>query len=139
MSRYDAGRIEPKWQEAWDAAEAYVPPRSETVEFLRPVAGERLMTGDAAVDAAIAFCEARGVGRGVTKFRLRDWGLSRQRFWGCPIPIVHCADCGVVPERRENLPVRLPDDATFDRPGNALDHHPTWARTAGRSGAILRR
>jgi leucyl-tRNA synthetase len=66
------------------------------------------------------------VGQGVTKYRLRDWGLSRQRYWGCPIPVVHCEDCGVVPERKENLPVRLPDDVTFDKPGNPLDRHPTW-------------
>ncbi|WP_350335728.1 leucine--tRNA ligase [Coralliovum pocilloporae] len=59
-------------------------------------------------------------------YRLRDWGISRQRYWGCPIPVVHCEDCGVVPEKAENLPVRLPDDVTFDVPGNPLDRHPTW-------------
>src|SRR5690606_31123133 len=79
-----------------------------------------------AVAAAIAFCESNGVGQGVTNYRLRDWGLSRQRYWGCPIPVVHCPSCGVVAERKENLPVRLPDDVTFDKPGNPLDRHPTW-------------
>jgi leucyl-tRNA synthetase len=59
-------------------------------------------------------------------FRLRDWGISRQRYWGCPIPVIHCEKCGVVPVPDSDLPVRLPEDATFDRPGNALDHHPTW-------------
>ena len=59
-------------------------------------------------------------------FRLRDWGISRQRYWGCPIPVLHCEACGVVPEARENLPVRLPDDVDFDKPGNPLDRHPTW-------------
>jgi leucyl-tRNA synthetase len=61
-----------------------------------------------------------------TNYRLRDWGISRQRFWGCPIPVVHCDACGTIPVKDEDLPVRLPDDATFDRPGNPLDHHPTW-------------
>jgi leucyl-tRNA synthetase len=59
-------------------------------------------------------------------FRLRDWGISRQRYWGCPIPIIHCGKCGVVPVPEKDLPVTLPDDVTFDRPGNPLDHHPTW-------------
>ncbi|RUM97611.1 leucine--tRNA ligase [Pseudaminobacter arsenicus] len=59
-------------------------------------------------------------------FRLRDWGISRQRYWGCPIPMIHCEDCGVVPVPRADLPVKLPDDIEFDRPGNPLDRHPTW-------------
>jgi len=59
-------------------------------------------------------------------FRLRDWGISRQRYWGCPIPVIHCDTCGVVPVPDKDLPVALPEDATFDKPGNALDHHPTW-------------
>ena len=59
-------------------------------------------------------------------FRLRDWGISRQRYWGCPIPVVHCADCGVVPVAAKDLPVKLPEDATFDKPGNPLERHPSW-------------
>jgi leucyl-tRNA synthetase len=59
-------------------------------------------------------------------FRLRDWGISRQRYWGCPIPIIYCEQCGVVPVPAKDLPVMLPDDVTFDRPGNPLDRHPTW-------------
>ena len=59
-------------------------------------------------------------------YRLRDWGVSRQRYWGCPIPIVHCDDCGVVPVAEADLPITLPDDVTFDRPGNPLDRHETW-------------
>ncbi|MFW2589292.1 leucine--tRNA ligase [Sagittula sp. SSi028] len=109
-----------------DGGPAYVPVKQETVRYIRGFAGEEAQTGDAAVDAAIDFCEANGVGQGVTKYRLRDWGLSRQRYWGCPIPVVHCDACGVVPEKKENLPIALPDDVSFDIPGNPLDRHPTW-------------
>ncbi len=73
--------------------------------------------------------ELRGnmpVGERQVNFRLRDWGISRQRYWGCPIPVIHCPKCDVVPVPDSDLPVVLPEDVTFDKPGNALDHHPTW-------------
>jgi leucyl-tRNA synthetase len=109
-----------------ELTEAYVPLKSEKVTYVKGFSGEAEQTGEDAVNAAIDFCEANGVGTGVTKYRLRDWGLSRQRYWGAPIPIVHCDDCGAVPEAKENLPVELPYDVTFDVPGNPLDRHPTW-------------
>ena len=85
---------------------------------------------EAAKRAVIAELERLGVGHGEVNWRLRDWGVSRQRYWGCPIPVIHCDACGVVPVPDDQLPVKLPDDVTFDRPGNPLDHHPTWKHVA---------
>jgi leucyl-tRNA synthetase len=113
-----------------DLAEAFVPAKTEKVFYNRGFAGEAHQTGLDGVETAIAFCEKNGVGHGVTKYRLRDWGLSRQRYWGCPIPVVHCETCGVVPEKKENLPIELPYDVTLDVPGNPLDRHPTWRKTS---------
>jgi leucyl-tRNA synthetase len=70
--------------------------------------------------------EALGRGEATTVYRLRDWGVSRQRYWGCPIPVIHCDACGIVPVPESDLPVTLPKDVSFDGPGNPLDHHPTW-------------
>jgi leucyl-tRNA synthetase len=84
------------------------------------------MSVDAAKAAVIARAEAEGWGTGTTVWRLRDWGVSRQRYWGTPIPIIHCDACGAVPVPRAQLPVVLPEDVTFDAPGNPLDRHPTW-------------
>ncbi|UIJ45734.1 leucine--tRNA ligase [Sphingomonas cannabina] len=76
--------------------------------------------------AVIDRAEAGGWGQGTTVWRLRDWGVSRQRYWGTPIPIIHCETCGPVPVPRDQLPVKLPEDVSFDVPGNPLDRHPTW-------------
>jgi leucyl-tRNA synthetase len=84
---------------------------------------------EAAKDIAIAALEARGAGERQVRFRLRDWGVSRQRYWGCPIPVIHCPACGIVPVPAADLPVTLPEDVTFDVPGNPLDRHPTWKHT----------
>jgi leucyl-tRNA synthetase len=82
-----------------------------------------------AIARAIKELEKLGAGEATTQWRLRDWGVSRQRYWGCPIPAIHCAKCGVVPAREQDLPIALPEDVTFDKPGNPLAHHPTWKHT----------
>ncbi|WP_135081266.1 leucine--tRNA ligase [Terasakiella sp. SH-1] len=87
------------------------------------------MTGMSVAEAKKAIfakCAQMNIGEKETNYRLRDWGVSRQRYWGCPIPIIHCGDCGIVEVPAEDLPVSLPEDVTFDKPGNPLDHHPTW-------------
>lgn len=81
-----------------------------------------------AIADVIAKAESEGWGKGQTQYRLRDWGVSRQRYWGTPIPIIHCESCGAVAVPETQLPVKLPEDVTFDIPGNPLDRHPTWSK-----------
>ena len=107
---------------------AFVPPKSERVKWVNHFTGIDVATGEEVIDETIRFAEKQGWGSGVTKYRLRDWGLSRQRYWGCPIPVVHCDSCGLVAEKKENLPIKLPDDVKFDKPGNPLDRHETWRK-----------
>ncbi|MBM3489710.1 MAG: leucine--tRNA ligase [Alphaproteobacteria bacterium] len=107
------------------AAEAYTGPgRLANSDFLDG------LTVAAAKAAVAARAEAGGFGRREVNWRLRDWGVSRQRYWGCPIPIIHCASCGMVPVPEADLPVSLPEDVEFDRPGNPLDRHPSWCHVA---------
>ena len=84
----------------------------------------------AAKRRVIVELERLGIGAEEVTYRLRDWGVSRQRYWGCPIPVIHCGTCGIVPVPREELPVILPTDIEIGRPGNPLDHHPSWKHVA---------
>lgn len=78
----------------------------------------------------ITLLEDKGIGRREINYRLRDWGVSRQRYWGCPIPVIYCDACGIIPVVKEDLPVLLPQDISFDKPGNPIAHHPTWKHTS---------
>jgi leucyl-tRNA synthetase len=99
--------------------------------------GKDVETAKAAV---IARAEKEGWGQGTTVWRLRDWGVSRQRYWGTPIPIIHCDACGAVPVPKDQLPVVLPEDVDFETPGNPLDRHPTWKHVdCPRCGSAARR
>ncbi|MEM6374871.1 MAG: class I tRNA ligase family protein, partial [Pseudomonadota bacterium] len=110
---------------------ALVPPKTDKVAYIDHFAGIAECSSLEGIAATIDYFEAEGLGQGQVKYRLRDWGLSRQRYWGCPIPVVYCDTCGVVPEKKENLPIELPYDEgnkpiDFSEPGNPLDRHPTW-------------
>jgi len=96
-----------------------------------PIINSRWMDGMSIAQAkadVIAKAEAEDWGEAQTQYRLRDWGVSRQRYWGTPIPIIHCDSCGAVPVPESQLPVTLPEDVSFDIPGNPLDRHPTWSK-----------
>jgi leucyl-tRNA synthetase len=98
------------------------------------------MSVEAAKAEVIRRAETEGWGEGRTVWRLRDWGVSRQRYWGTPIPFIHCDACGVVPVPKEQLPVVLPEDVSFDIPGNPLERHPTWKQVdCPKCGAAARR
>jgi leucyl-tRNA synthetase len=109
---------------------AFVPPKTETVEYVQWAGKPGVMTCEEAMKRSLDMFVADGWGKREVNFRLRDWGISRQRYWGCPIPVIHCPKCDVVPVPDKDLPVVLPDDVSFDKPGNALDHHPTWKHLA---------
>lgn len=103
----------------------------ENIAYTDPgvIANSKFLNGLSIEEAklkVIALAEEGGFGEATTNYRLRDWGVSRQRYWGAPIPMVYCDDCGVVPVPKGDLPVVLPDDISFDKPGNPLDHHPSW-------------
>jgi leucyl-tRNA synthetase len=87
------------------------------------------MPNEEAKNAIISHFEAKAIGKREVNYKLRDWGISRQRYWGAPIPFINCPSCGVVPEKIENLPVTLPDDVEITGEGNPLDNHPTWKHT----------
>jgi leucyl-tRNA synthetase len=88
------------------------------------------MTVEAAKDDIASRLETLGRAERTINYRLRDWGISRQRYWGTPIPIIHCDACGIVPVPDDQLPVALPEDVEIGQAGNPLDHHPTWKHVA---------
>jgi leucyl-tRNA synthetase len=114
-----------------DAADAPIGEEAENGDGV--LVNSRFLDGmevEEAKAAVIARAEVEGWGEGTTAWRLRDWGVSRQRYWGAPIPIIHCPTCGAVPVPKDQLPVVLPEDVSFDIPGNPLERHPTWKHVA---------
>jgi leucyl-tRNA synthetase len=128
---------------AASADEAGAPVEGEAYSGGGVIVNSRFLDGmdvEAAKAEIIRRAEAEGWGEGSTVWRLRDWGVSRQRYWGTPIPIVHCDACGPVGVPREELPIVLPEDVAFDQPGNPLDRHPSWSKAnCPKCGAAARR
>ena len=84
------------------------------------------LTIEDAKNKVITLLSEKNMGEKKVTFRLKDWGISRQRYWGCPIPVIHCEKCGIVPEKKENLPVELPENVSFKNPGNPLETATDW-------------
>lgn len=115
-------------------------PEADDMEYLKFVTDDVVLKVDEAKKKAFSFFVSGKLGTVEVNYRLRDWGVSRQRYWGCPIPVIHCEVCGTIPVPKKDLPVVLPEDVTFDKPGNALDHHPTWKHVnCPQCGAAARR
>ena len=115
-----------------------IKPENEELDKTKAYTGEGILINSAefsgmknteAKEAIIKKFEELGIGRKEINYRLRDWGISRQRYWGAPIPFVKCKNCGIVPEKLENLPITLPDDVEITGSGNPLEEHPTWKYT----------
>jgi leucyl-tRNA synthetase len=124
------GRPVPPFDVSWEFDTAYewgILPGHSHPNRRYFVIGQRVQLDDRKM---LRIAEPIPVAERQVNYRLRDWGISRQRYWGCPIPIIHCERCGTVPVPEKDLPVTLPEDVTFDRPGNPLDHHPTWKHVA---------
>ena len=128
---FDSGADYARWIEQFETGEeAYTGDgRLINSDFLD---GQEVPEAKEAMAGRLEGMTLHGRPQGVREvnYRLRDWGISRQRYWGCPIPVIHCPTCGIVPVSEADLPVELPDGVSFDRPGNALDHHPTWKYVA---------
>jgi leucyl-tRNA synthetase len=108
--------------------EAYIEKEGDATQMINSDFLNGMTVSEAKEEIARRF-EAMRTGERRVNYRLRDWGVSRQRYWGCPIPVIHCQDCGAVRVPKKDLPVTLPEDVKFDKPGNPLDHHPTWKYT----------
>ena len=128
---------------AKDASAADAPMGGEAESGDGVIVNSDFLDGMSVEDAkaeVISRAESGGWGKGTTVWRLRDWGISRQRYWGTPIPFIHCDSCGIVPVPKDQLPVTLPDDVDFETPGNPLERHPTWKHVdCPKCGAKARR